>query len=62
MGLEVPLPVNDPGDDVTVKLDSAPPVSVDLVKAIDADPLLYARLVPTFVATTEEGIPGATVD
>jgi hypothetical protein len=62
IGLEVPLAVNDPGDDVTVKLDSAPPVSVDLVKAIDADPLLNALDALTFVATTELGEPGATVD
>ena len=61
IGLDVPVLVYDPGDEVTVKLDSGPPVSVALLNAIDADPLLYARLVPTFVATTEDGIPGATV-
>jgi hypothetical protein len=61
IGLDVPVEVYDPGDEVTVKLDSGPPVSVALLNAIDADPLLYARLVPTFVATTEDGIPGATV-
>jgi len=62
IGLEVPVAVYDPGDEVTVKLDSGPPVSVALLNAIDADPLLNARLVPTFVATTEVGVPGATVD
>ena len=62
IGLEVPVAMYDPGDEVTVKLAGAPPVSETGENAIDADPLLNARLVPTFVATTEVGIPGATVD
>ena len=62
IGLEVPVAVYDPGDEVTVKLDSGPPVSVALLNAIDADPLLNARLAPIFVAVTDVGIPGATVD
>jgi hypothetical protein len=61
IGLDEPVAVNDPGLDVTVKLEANPPVSVIGVNATDADPLLYARFVPTFVATTEVGVEGATI-
>ena len=62
IGELVPLAVYEPGVDVTVKLAGTPPVSVTGENATDADPLLYALLVPTFVATTEVGTDGATID
>jgi hypothetical protein len=61
IGLDAPVAVYDPGLDVTVKLEANPPVSVTGLNAIDADPLLYAREVPAFVATTEVGADGATI-
>jgi hypothetical protein len=61
IGELVPLAVYEPGVDVTVKLAGTPPVSVTGENATDADPLLYALPVPTFVATTEVGTDGTTI-
>jgi len=40
IGLVDPVAVNEPGLDVTVKLEAKPPVSVTGLNATDADPLL----------------------
>ena len=49
IGDTAPLAVYEPGDDVTVYVL---PREVPGVNAIDADPLLNALEVPTFVAAT----------
>jgi hypothetical protein len=53
-----PVAVNDPGEDVIVYEVGSPPVPA--AKATEADPLLYERDVPTFVATNEVGAVGIT--
>jgi hypothetical protein len=54
---DVLLALYPPGFDVTVYDDAAPPVSA-AVKVTVEDPLLKARLVPTFVAEIALGASG----
>ena len=56
-GDEEPVPVYDPGEDVTVKDVAVAPAPA--VKVTLAAPLLNARAVPTLVAVALVGIPGA---
>jgi hypothetical protein len=56
-GDEAPVAVNPPGLEVTVNEVAVAPAPG--VNATEAAPLLYARAVPTSVAVTPVGIPGA---
>jgi hypothetical protein len=58
-GLDVPVPVNEPGVDVAVYEEALPPV-VDAVNATVAAPLLYALEVPTLVAVPIVGASGTS--
>ena len=53
-----PVPVKDPGDDVTVK-DVAAGESAGKEKETVAEPLLKALPVPTFVAVAPVGASGS---
>ena len=57
IGLEEPVAVNDPGDEVTVYDVALPPV-VAGVNDMDALPLLNALPDAELVAVTEVGTPG----
>jgi hypothetical protein len=58
IGLEAPVPVYPPGEDVTVYEVAAGPVAAG-VKATDAAPLLNALLVPISVAVPTVTASGA---
>ncbi len=57
IGDEDPVPVNEPGEDVTVNEVAVAPAPA--VNSTLAAPLLNGRLVPTSVAVTLVGMPGA---
>jgi hypothetical protein len=61
IGLEEPVPVNEPGLDVTVYPVIADPPVAGAVKAIDAEPLLNARPEPASVAVGADGVAGIVV-
>ena len=61
MGEDDPVPVNEPGLEVTVyELIAFPPVAGS-VNTTEAKPLLYARPEGVLVATTEVGVLGTVV-
>jgi hypothetical protein len=61
IGLAEPVPVKLPGLDVTVYPVIAEPPVAGAVNAIEAEPLLYARPKPEFVAVGAEGVAGTVV-